>query len=129
MARFTANELEVMRILWEHEELKPAEIQARFPRSIKNPALRSQLSILVEKGHIARRKVGKAYFYRAKTRQDRAFRTMMRDMLNVFCAGSARTLVAHMIQAEELSNEDLLELRRMADGDTQAGSRAKRKRQ
>ena len=30
MPRFTAGELEVMRILWEHGEMKPAEIQAHF---------------------------------------------------------------------------------------------------
>jgi len=35
MARFTAGEMEVMRILWEHGELKPSEIQRRFPRPIK----------------------------------------------------------------------------------------------
>jgi len=30
MARFTAGEMEVMRILWEQGELKPAEIQKHF---------------------------------------------------------------------------------------------------
>ena len=40
MAHFTAGEMEVMRILWEHGELKPAEIQTHFPRPIKNAALR-----------------------------------------------------------------------------------------
>ena len=35
MAHFTAGEMEVMRILWEHGELKPAEIQEHFPRPIR----------------------------------------------------------------------------------------------
>ena len=127
MARFTANELEVMRILWEHGELKPAEVQSRFPRPIKNPALRSHLSVLVDKGHVTRRKVGKAYLYRAKTRRDRAFRTMVRDMLHVFFAGSARELVAHMIETEQLSHDELLELQQTADDDTRSESQAKGK--
>jgi len=63
----TACELEVMQILWEHGELKPAQIQEKHPRPIKNAALRFQLKILLQKGHISRRKVGKAYYYQAVT--------------------------------------------------------------
>ena len=61
MPRFTPGELKVMRLLWEHGELKPAELQERFPEPIKNPALRSYLTTLLEKGHVTRRRVGKAY--------------------------------------------------------------------
>ena len=49
MSRFTSGEIKVMRILWEHGELKLAELQAQFPEPIKNPALRSYLTTLVEK--------------------------------------------------------------------------------
>jgi len=35
MPRFTQGELEIMRILWERGELKPAEIHAHFPRRSK----------------------------------------------------------------------------------------------
>ena len=59
MSRFTQGELEVMRILWEHGELKPAEIHAHFPRKINNPSLRSYLAILLEKGHVVRAPGGK----------------------------------------------------------------------
>ena len=39
MPRFTPGELKVMRLLWNYGELKPAELQERFPRPIKNSAL------------------------------------------------------------------------------------------
>ena len=74
MPRFTQGELEIMRILWERGELKPAEIHAHFPRKITNASLRSYLAILLEKGHVVRRRVGKAYYYRAKTRRESTFR-------------------------------------------------------
>ena len=61
MPRFTPGELKVMRLLWEHGEMKPADLQKRFPEPIKNPALRSYLTTLLEKGHVTRRLVGKAY--------------------------------------------------------------------
>ena len=65
MSTFTAGELDVMKILWEHGELKPSQIQGKYPRPIKNAALRFQLKVLLEKGHVARRKIGKAYYYKA----------------------------------------------------------------
>jgi len=117
MKRLTPGELEVMQILWKDGELKPAEIQERFPRRIKNPALRSYMTILVEKGHVARRKVGKAYYYKAKTRQERALRSTMQEMVNAFGDGAARSLIAHLIKTEKLSDDELLELKRIADGE------------
>ena len=116
MSRFTKGESEVMRILWRHGELKPAEIHERFPRKIKNSSLRSYLTILLEKGHVARRRVGKAYFYRAKTGRQSTFRTMLREVSRVCCDGSVQSLLCQLIQAEKLSEEDLLELKRLAAG-------------
>jgi BlaI family transcriptional regulator, penicillinase repressor len=60
MPQMSPGELKVMRLLWEHGEMKPADLQGRFPEPIKNPALRFYLTTLVEKGHVTRRKVGKA---------------------------------------------------------------------
>jgi len=116
MPQFTPGELAVMRILWEHGELKPADIQRRFPTEIKNPALRSYLGILVEKGHVTRRKVGKAFVYKPATRRQAAFRSTLREMVEAYCDGSMKGLVLNLIRAEKLSEADLLELKRLADG-------------
>jgi predicted transcriptional regulator len=115
MAQFTKGELEVMRILWKRGELKPAEIHAHFPRKITNPSLRSYLAILLEKGHVVRRRVGKAYYYRAKTRRQSTFRAMLRDLTRVCCDGSVESLLCTLIRSEKLSEADLLELKRLSD--------------
>ncbi len=115
MPQFTRGELEVMRILWEHGELKPAEIHAHFPRRIKNPSLRSYLAVLLEKGHVVRRRVGKAYYYRAKTGRQSTFRSMLQDLTQACCNGSVTNLLCTLIRTEKLSEEDLLELKRLSD--------------
>ena len=115
MSRFTPGELRVMQLLWAHGELKPAELQSLYPEPIKNPALRSFLKILVEKGHVTRRKVGKAYLYKAKTPRQRAFSTMLADLVETFCAGSVEELLLALVRKEKLSEQDLLELKRLAD--------------
>jgi len=114
MAGFTAGEMQVMRILWEHGELKPSEIEGRFPRPIKNAALRSYLTILVEKGHLVRRRKGNAFYYRPKTKRESTFRSMLGDLVNTFCDGSVEALLCCLLAKEKLSEQELLDLQRMA---------------
>ncbi|MGL4461134.1 MAG: BlaI/MecI/CopY family transcriptional regulator [Planctomycetia bacterium] len=115
MSRFTAGELRVMQLLWEHGELKPSDLQRLYAEPIKNSALRSYLTILVDKGHVARRKDGKAFFYAAATPRQQAFSTMLGDLVKTFCAGSVPELMMTLVRKEKLSEDDLLELKRLAD--------------
>jgi BlaI family transcriptional regulator, penicillinase repressor len=115
MARFTPGELKVMRLLWAHGELKPAELQERFPEPIKNSSLRSYLSILLEKGHVERRRVGKAFYYKALTRSRSAFRKTLDELVETYCGGSLQSLVMNIIRLEKLSEDDLIALKRLAD--------------
>ena len=119
MPDFTKGELEVMRILWGHDELKPPEIQDKFPRPIKNSALRSYLTILLEKGHLTRHRVGKAYYYRARTPQGPAFRSMLHNMVDTFLSGSKEALLCRLIKSENLSEDELLELKQLSDEDAE----------
>jgi BlaI family penicillinase repressor len=128
MARFTAGEMEVMRILWEHGELKPSEIQKRYPRPIKNAALRSYLTILVEKGHLVRRCKGKAFYYRPKTKRESTFRAMLNELVATFCGGSRETLLCHLLSKEKLSPEELLDLQRTAQERPESSTSPRRTR-
>ncbi len=115
MASLNPNELEIMKVLWEGGPLKPSEIEERLSQPVKNSALRWQLGALLKKGHVARRKKGKAYYYRATIPRQSVFRKLTRRMAEVFCGGSAIALIGQMIESEEkLSEEDILELRRIA---------------
>jgi len=121
MDNFTPGELEIMQVLWQADEpLKPAEIEERFPRAIGNAALRSSLLILLDKGHVARRREGRAYLYSAKTRPQPELRRMTRKLADLFAGGSTMALIAHMVKAEKLSPEDIDALRRVAEGREEA---------
>lgn len=117
MQRLTKGEIEVMKVLWEHGEMKPAELQAHFPREIKNSALRSYLTILTGKGHLIRERRGKTYYYRARTRSEPALRKMIGDFINTVFGGSADALLCRLIRHQNLSEKELLRLKKMADGD------------
>ena len=126
MAFFTLTELEVMRILWEYGKLKPSEIQERYCRPIKNAALRFQLKVLLEKGHISRYKVGRAYYYKALTARDGTFKRMVRRMAEVYSQGSTAGLIAELIKTEKLSEKELRELKEVA-GDRSSGKTSTKK--
>ena len=121
MDLLTPGELEVMRILWDHGgELSPPEIEERFPREIKNAALRFQLRILLEKNHVARRRIGKAYFYRALTPRRGTLRSMARRMADIFSSGSSAGLIAELIKTERLSDDEICTLRDLAESEVSA---------
>jgi BlaI family transcriptional regulator, penicillinase repressor len=128
MQRFTKGELEIMRILWAQGELKPADIHRHFPWEITNPSLRSYLAILLDKGHVVRRRVGKAYFYRAKTPRASTFRSMLHDLTRLCCDGSMQNLLCTLIRTEKLSDTDLLELKRLSEETPSAMPPAKDKK-
>jgi|SRR5579872_1186616 len=129
MPRFTPGELAVMRLLWEHGEMKPSEIHRLFPEPIKNPALRSYLTILVQKGHVSRRKVGKAFYYKPVTRKQSALRSTLRELIDTYCAGSTQALIMNLIRVEKLSADELVQLKRLADAEQPAApSRAAKSR-
>jgi len=128
LPRFTPGELKVMRLLWDHGELKPSELQDHFHEPIKNPALRSYLTTLLEKGHVTRRQVGKAYYYKAVTRSRSAFRSMLGELVDAYCGGSIQDLVMNIIKSERLSEDELLALKRLADLGNTSPPRSERNR-
>lgn len=117
-----------MRVLWEHGELKPGEIQQHHPEPIKNPALRSYLTILLEKGCVSRRKVGKAYLYKAVMPRQSAFRSVLQDLIDSYCAGSAQALLMNLIRSEKLSEDELVKLKRLADEQPASGPKRRKQR-
>ena len=114
MSDLNKNELEVLRILWECGELKPAGIQAQFGWVIENPTLRSVLVGLVDKELATRRKQGKAFLYKAKARRRSQFQQWMRRMADVFASGSTADLILQLLRQEKLSTDEIAELKRLA---------------
>lgn len=124
------NEMEVMRILWEEGPLKPAQIEERFGWPIENATLRSVLRSLVDKKQAQRQKKGKAYYYRSKTTRRGVLRSMARRMAEVFAGGSTSELIAQLIKTENLSSDEIDELRRIAGksaGRKKSGAKRRRK--
>jgi len=125
MTSLNQNELEALRILWERNELKPAEIQAHFSWPIENATLRSVLVNLVGKRHVTRRLQGKAFFYAARVPKATLLQTMMETLARVFTGGSHQELVVQLMETSDIKAADLKLIRQTAAG--LASKKAKRK--
>ena len=120
------NELEVLRILWDGGELKPADVQSRFARPIENATLRSVLVNLVAKKHAHRRRQGKAFFYSARVPKVTMLQAMMGELARAFTGGSHTALVAHLVQTGDIKTSDLKILHAAAAGNSTGKSKIKK---
>lgn len=114
MTSLNQNELETLRILWEHGELKPADIQTYFSWPIENATLRSVLVNLVGKKHLARRLQGKAFFYSANVPKVTLLQAMTQTLARVFAGGSREELVMQLMKTSDVKAADLQLLRKTA---------------
>ena len=110
------NELEVLRILWERKELKPAEIQEAFSWAIENATLRSILINLLEKGHVTRCLDGKAYRYEARVPKATLLQATSRALARVFSGGSTKELLMQLVETEDIGPSDIEFIRATASG-------------
>src|SRR5262245_53581941 len=104
-----------MDVLFTRGQATVAEILAALPDPPTDTAVRTLMRILEEKGHIRRGRLGKRNVYRPRRPRDRAARTALRRVLDVFFGGSLGDAVAAGLghPASSLDAEELSRLARL----------------
>lgn len=110
----TPRETQIMRILWDGGPATADQIRTALPDKPHDSTVRTLLRVLVEKGHVRHTKQGKAFLYRAAAGRAQAERKAVRALLRRFFAGSAENLVLRLVEDEQLTPEQLEELRQAA---------------
>jgi predicted transcriptional regulator len=113
--KLTDAELEVMRAIWELEGGTVREVHERLNRNrpLAYTTVMTMLNILEEKGHLNRRKQGRAYLYQPVRPKSQVISGMVEDFLGKVFDGSARPLVLSLVKDQKLSEEDLEEIANM----------------
>ena len=110
------SELELMRIIWDNGGsalyVQIMEELVRTGHSWQKNTVITLLSRLVEKGLLRTNKIGRRNEYTAIVSEEDYQAAQTRTFLNKLYEGSAKGLVATLIQKEMLSAEDYEELRR-----------------
>ena len=102
-------ELEIMEILWKLGEVSVREVQEAIPEQ-RRPAyttVQTILSRLEEKKAVRRtRKIGNALLFEPLIAREPVYRRIIDDFIALF-GGSARPLVARLMETGQLTLEDL----------------------
>jgi predicted transcriptional regulator len=110
--KLTRFELEVMDVLWELGRASVREVQEHLPEK-RRPAYTTVQTIvrrLEEKGAVRNvKKIGNAFIFEPLVTRQAAHRRLIAEVLDLF-GGSARPLMAHLVESGKLSLEDLREL-------------------
>jgi predicted transcriptional regulator len=121
----TDAELDVLRALW---ELGPATIRALtdrlYPRggTSEYATVQKLLERLSGKDLVARRAEGRQNVFRATVNREELVARRLRDTAEELCDGSLTPVITQLVNAGELSREELRELRKVVDRATRRGS-------
>jgi len=110
--RLTRFELEIMKVFWKLGRAAIREVQEELPED-RRPAYTTVQTIvrrLEEKGAIRRvRKIGNAFIFEPVVSRSSTVGRLLDELLGLV-GGSAKPLVAHLVESGELSLADLREV-------------------
>jgi BlaI family penicillinase repressor len=113
--RLTKFELEIMEKLWKLGRASVREIQEILPEKHR-PAyttIQTMVHRLEEKGAVRQvRKIGNAFVYEPAISRESAYRRLIREFLDLW-GGSARPVMAHLLEEGKLSLKEIKELEEM----------------
>ena len=113
----TEVELEFMDVVWDQGEATARDVLDALYET-KKPAestVRTMLRIMERKGYLTHRVEGRTYIYRPALDRDEATRQVIRhlaDRISKISKGSADPLVKRILEVEEISSEELEEIKR-----------------
>jgi len=97
-----------MEILFRVGPISANEIVATLPDSPSNSTVRKLLTILEEKGHVRHEEVDGKFVYSPTHARDEAGRSVLREAVETFFAGSmANTVAALLTDGKRLSPSEL----------------------
>src|SRR5215208_3706003 len=112
---FTERELDIMAVLWDHGPCTVAEVRAQLADSVSHNTVATMLTILENKGYVARNEEGRAFRYRPLVGREEAGRSAFTRLVDTMFAGSSEAFVAHFVRDRRLSKDELQRIRGILD--------------
>lgn len=107
----TDAELAILRVLWTHGPGTVREVQDHLDTDQGYTTVLKHLQIMLEKGLVRRDESGRAHVYAPVPAEADTQRRLVQDLLDRAFEGSARQLVMRALSAEDVTEEELDEIR------------------
>ena len=113
--KLTDAELEIMHVVWELDGGTVRQVHEILnqQRPLAYTTVMTMMNILEEKGHLTRRKEGRAYRYQPVRPKNQVISGMIDDFVGRVFEGSAAPLVVSLVKDKKISKKDLDEIARM----------------
>ncbi len=113
--KLTDAELEIMHVVWELESATVRQVHELLnqQRPLAYTTVMTMMNILEEKGHLTRRKEGRAYRYEPVRPKSQVISGMVDEFVGRVFEGSAAPLVVSLVKGKKISKKDLDEIARM----------------
>jgi predicted transcriptional regulator len=114
----TDQELEIMKIIWRRGTVTVRDVYEELlaHRKIAYTTVMTMMGILEAKKYLRKSQGDRAYLYRPARPQTEVVSSMVRDFVDRLFNGSAKPLLVHLAESEQLSPEELDEVRRLLKG-------------
>ena len=114
MPTLTGQELEIMKVVWRLETATVRQVYEELlkQRRIAYTSVMTIMNILERKGHLKRRQEDRAYVYLPAKPQKQVIGSMVREFVQRVFNGSAEPLLMHLVEDEQLTKQDVEEIRR-----------------
>jgi predicted transcriptional regulator len=127
-------ELEILRVLWDRGPSSLGDVceALRRERDVATTTVATMLRVMLDKRLVQRKPAGRGHLWSAAVTQAAAARSMVGKLVDGIFNGSASRLVAHLVEAGELTADELNELRQIIESSSskvsRKGAKAQRKR-
>jgi BlaI family transcriptional regulator, penicillinase repressor len=108
--RLTPLELEIMQVLWESGPSTVADVLPKLKAELAYTTVQTMLGVLLRKGKVKRKQEGRAFRYSAAVSRQKASGSAVEDLLRRMFGGSPEALVLSMIEARQITAEELNDL-------------------
>ena len=110
--QLTRCEAEVMDVVWSRKCVTVQDVVDNIKRELAYTTVMTTLKILEEKEFVQRGvKRGRAYVYHSIVSRESVRRNMVQELAERLFGGSVKSLVLSLVQAEEITPNDLAEMR------------------
>ena len=108
----TKLELQIMQVIWRRGASLVADVQEGLEQELAYTTVQTMLNILVRKGKLKRKLMGRAFAYSPAVSEEKALGTAVRDLVDRMFGGSSEELVMSLIKSRQIDAEKIAELSR-----------------
>ena len=121
-------ELQVLSVLWESGPATVRDILAKLPDG-KERAYTTVLTVMQnmeKKGLLSRESRGNAHVYQPTESRGKTLKPMLRGLLRNVFGGRVSTVMQHLLEDTDVSEDELTEIRRLIDERRQSKNGSKK---